>query len=242
MAAKTAAAPRPGGKKDAADEERGPTTEERFAAFSARYKWYLFIPILAAIVLAIVLAIASAHKKTIRRAAIEADGAARAVEDLDAMARRYRGTFVGDRAHVRAADLLYDQGRYAEARERYTAYLDTGPDPALGMPVRAALVQTYIAEHDYAAAIKACDDTLDKPGREFVEQQVIYYKAYAFELSGDLEEAQNEYRKLLTGADPEQGRSPKWAWLAREREEELNRKLKAQSKKPEKDVDTPGEG
>ena len=53
MAAKTAAAPRPGGKKNAADEERGPTTEERFAAFSARYKWYLFVPLLAAIVLAL---------------------------------------------------------------------------------------------------------------------------------------------------------------------------------------------
>ncbi len=241
MAVKIPGAPRPGASKKAPDEERGPTAEERFAAFSARYKWYLFVPLLAAIVLVVALAITSAHKRTLRRAVIEADRAARTVEDLDDMARRYRGTFLGDRALVRAADLLYDQGRYAEARRRYTAYLDTAPDPALGMPVRAALVQTYIAEHDYAAAIKACSDTLNQPGREFVEQQIIYYKAYALELSGDFEEAQNEYRKL-TKAEPQEGRNPRWAWLATEREQELNRKLKAQNKKPEKDVDTPGEG
>ena len=241
MAVKIPAAPRPGADKKAPDEERGPTAEERFAAFSARYKWYLFVPLLAAIALVVALAITSAHKRTIRRGAIEADRTARTIEDLDDMARRYRGTFLGDRAHVRAADLLYDQGRYAEARRRYAAYLDTGPDPALGMPVRAALVQTYIAEHNYAAAVKACNDTLEQPGREFVEKQIIYYKAYALELSGDLEGAQNEYRKLTT-AEPKEGRNPTWAWLAAEREQELNRKLKAQNKKPEKDVDTPGEG
>ncbi len=245
MAKKTAvAAPHPGGKKPAAAEVRGPTVEDRFAAFSARYKWHFFAPILVAIVAVTVLAIASAHRKSRERASLAASRAAGSIEELDAVALKYPGNFVGGRALVRAGDLLYGQGKYAEARAKYEAYLATKPDPVLGVLARTAIVQTYIAEQDYAGGIKACNEILGTEGRESVEMQAIYYKAYCYELSGDLKAAKVEYEKLTKGE--RQGGS--WSLLAGQRLEEVSRKLDTGrnavvgEKNPEKAVDTPGNG
>jgi len=237
MAKKTAAL-QPGGKKNVPDEERGPTAEERFAAFSARYKWYFFVPILVAIAVVVVLAVTSSHRRKWRQASADAYRSARSVEDFDAVARDYQGSFAGARALVSAGDLLYTQGRYAEARQRYADYLGTEPDPALGMPVRAAVVQTYIAEEDYEKAIAECEAILGEPGREYAEEQAMYYRAYAYELSGDLKAAEVEYKKLLLPHD-ERGGRPRWSLLADERYREVSRKLKGESKNAKKDVDTP---
>lgn len=239
MALKTAiAAPPPGGKGGAPAEERGPTTEQRFADFSARYKWYLFAPLLIAIVVVVVLAVGSSQHRKRRLASIEAYRAARRVEDLDAVAERYRGTFAGARAFVSAGDLLYKQRRYAEARERYEAYLATNPEPALGMPVRTTIVQTYIAQKDYSGAVAECQAILGAPGREYAETQAMYYRAYALELSGDLKGASDEYSKLLD-AQKQGGVSSRWGGLAQERLGEVVRKLKSESGNAKKDVDTP---
>jgi tetratricopeptide (TPR) repeat protein len=238
MALKTAiAAPPPGGKKSAPAEERRPTTEERFADFSARYKWFFFAPLLIAIAAVVVLAVVSGQHRNRRAASIEAYRAARRVEDFDAVAARYRGTFDGARSLVRAGDLLYSQGRYAEARERYEAYLATGPDPALGIPVRTAIVQTYIAQKDYAGAVAACKAILAAGGREYAQMQAMYYRGYALELSGDLKGAADEYGKVLDAQ--KQGGSSRWVGLAREHSREVARKLKSESENAKKDVDTP---
>jgi tetratricopeptide (TPR) repeat protein len=236
MAKKTAAAAQPGPKKEtAAAEERRPTAEDRFAEFSARYKWYFFVPILIAVGAAIVLGIAAQHRRSHQRAARAAYQAAGTLEQFEAVAAKYPDSFVGRRALVKAGDLLYNQGKYAEARDKYAAYLATKPDPALGMPVRMAVVQTYIAEKDYAAAIGMCKEILGTKGREFVETQAIYYMGYCHELSGDLEAAKVEYQKIGSASETQGA----WSMLAQQRLDELTRRIAAREKKPQKDVDTP---
>lgn len=236
MAKKTAAQPL-GAIKKTSEEARRPTTEERFAEFSARYKWWVFVPILVGIVIVIVLAVSSGQRKKRLQASLDAYEAARTVEDYEAVAERFPGTFAGNRARARAGDLLLEQGKPAAARERYTAYLATNPDPALGMPVRTAVVQTYIAEENYAGAIEACNAILETPGRDVVEIQALYLRAYCYEMRGDLEAAKAEYLKVLQPREAQQGGGA-WIVLAGKRQRELERKLK--EKKPEKDVDTPG--
>jgi len=251
MAKKTAAASsqRKEKKGGAADREqadaaeRGPTTEERFAAFSARYQWYFIAPLVVAVVVVIVLAVGSSHRTKHRRASIGAFESAGSIEEYDAVAREYPKSFVGGRALVEAGDLLYDQGRYAEARGRYEAYLETGPDPALAMLSWTAIVQTYIAEKDYAAGIAACEEALGSEeigakGRAVAERQLLYYTAYCYELSGDLENANVWYKKLVKSQEG----SNSWAMLADRRLEDVQRRLKApaetEPKNPEKDIDT----
>jgi len=236
MAKKTATQPL-GGMKKTPEAKSRPTAEDRFAEFSARYKWWFFVPILAGIVIVIVLAVVSGQRTKRRQASLEAYETARTVEDYEAVAEAFPGTFAGDRALVEAGDLLFEQGQPAAARERYTAYLATDPDPALGMPVRTAIVQTYIAEKNYAGAIEACNAILETPGREFVEMQVLYSRAYCYEMRGELEAAKAEYLKVLQPGESQQGIGA-WVVLAGKRQRELERKLK--EKKPEKDVDTPG--
>ena len=231
--------PRPGEKKQATNETRGPTAEDRFAAFSARYKWYFFVPILAGIVLAIILAIASDQRRRERLASIQTYDAARTVEDFDAVADDFPGTFLGRQALATAGDLLFEQRRYAQAREHYNAYLATAPEPALGAPVRTAIVQTYIAEADYLAAIDACNETLNAPGRDFVEMQTLYYRAYCYEMRGDLENAKAEYLKVTRAAEAAGGMGV-WYAPAQMRLATIERKLKATNKKPEKNLDTDG--
>lgn len=252
MAKNTAAARRhpKQGKGGAADREqpdtaeRGPTTEERFAEFSARYQWHFIVPLLAAIVVVIVLAVGSSQRGKHRRASIAAFESAGSVEEYDAVAGEYGGTFVGARALVEAGDLLYEQGEYAEARRRYEAYLETDPDPALAMLAWTAIVQTYIADKDYAAGIKACEEALGSEqigpeARESAERQIFYYTAYCYELSGDLGTAKQWYEKLTKG--PEAG-GP-WAMLADRRLDHVQGRLAAhkgtEPKDPEKDIDTP---
>lgn len=251
MAKKTAAAGShlKGKKERAAAEqqpdagERGPTTEERFAAFSARYQWYFIVPLVAAIVVVVVLAVGSNQRTKRRRASLAAFESAGSVEQYDAVAREYARSFVGGRALVEAGDLLYAQGHYAEARHRYEAYLKAKPDPELAMLAWTAIVQTYIGEGNYAAGIKACEQALGSEeigaeGRQIAERQLFYYTAYCYELSGDLKNASEWYDKLLKG---EEAGGP-WAMLADRRVDGVDRRLKAQKdnepKNPEKDIDT----
>ena len=229
--------------------ERGPTTEERFAAFSARYKWYFFAPVLVLIAVVIVIAVVSGQRTTMLEASVEAGRTARTLEELDEVARQYAGTFAGDRALVCAGDLLYDEGRYAEARGRYQAYLERDPDPALGMLARATIVQTYLDEHDYAGAIEACDDAFGRHERESIENQLSYYKAYAYEMSGDAQKATQEYAKITQVESGRAGANTAWSRPARKRLIDIGRTPAPTGrppaparKKPEKDVDTPGEG
>jgi len=241
MAKKTASGPYPTGKQDVPQQDQTPTTEERFVEFSSRYKWHFFAPILAAIVIVIVLAVVSAQHKRHVNASIEAWRTAHSVEDLDTLAREYPGTFSGDRALVKAGGLLFDQGKFDEARAKYTAYLETKPEPMLGILARAAIVQTYIGEQDYDAAIKACDDALASEGREYVETQITYWKGYAYEQSGDLEKAKEEYGKILPTTEAQAKAGGPWITLATERARTVSRALKAREKKPEIIVDTPTE-
>ncbi len=239
------------GKGGAADKEqpdtaeRGLSTEERFAEFSARYQWYFIAPLVAAVVVVIVLAVGSSQRSKHRRASLGAFQSAGSVEEYDAVASEYGGSFVGARALVEAGDLLYKQGDYAEARRRYEAYLETDPDPALAMLARTAIVQTYIADTDYAAGIKACQEALGSEritpeAREIAKRQIFYYTAYCHELSDDLEAAKDWYEKLTTGQEA----GGPWTMLASRRLVDVQRRLDAQKgtepKNPEKDIDTRG--
>jgi tetratricopeptide (TPR) repeat protein len=213
----------PARKPEAQAEERRPTFEDRFAEFSARYKWYVFVPIAIAMVAVIVLAVVSGQHKRRARNALEAFGAARTAAEFNAVAKQYPRTFPGRNALVRAGDILYGQGEYAEARKHYEAYLNTDPDPVLAMPIWMAIVQTYVAEKDYAKGISTCDTILIQPGSEYVRMQALYYKGYCYEMSGDTERAMIEYGKVTL---PDQQGRP-WYWLADERRTDLERKTKA---------------
>jgi tetratricopeptide (TPR) repeat protein len=210
-------------KQKAQIEERQPTLEDRFAEFSSRYKWFVFVPLLIAIGIVVVLSIHAGQRKRHSRNALEAFDTARTAAAFDAVATRYPSTFAGRNALVQAAEMLYDQGKYAEARQRYQAYLDTDPDPLLAMPVWMALVQTYIAEKDYAKGISTCDAALAEPGSQYARMQARYYKGYCYEMSGDAEQAMIEYGKV---AAPEQRGQP-WYGPAQDRLTELTRKTKA---------------
>jgi len=213
----------PATKQDAEAEERRPTLEDRFAEFSARYKWYVFVPILVGIVAVVVLTVHSETSKRQARNALEVFDAARTVADFDAVAKQYPRRFSGRMALVRAGELFFDQGKYAEARQRYQAYLDTDPDPLLAMPVWMALVQTYIAEKDYAKGVSTCDVVLAQPGNEYVRMQALYYKGYCYELNGDTELAMVEYGKV-TSTDRQPG---PWYEPAGRRLADLRREARA---------------
>ncbi len=252
MAKKTAAARRQAkqGRGGAADEQQpgaagqAPTTEERFAAFSARYQWHFIVPLVAAIVVVIVLAVGSSQRSKRRRASLAAFESAGSIEEYDAVAGKYGGSFVAARALVEAGDLLYEQGDYAEARRRYEAYLETDPDPALAILAWTAIVQTYIADKDYAAGIKACEEALGSEeigpeARKIAQRQIFYYTAYCYELSGDLGTAREWYQKLTES----QERGGPWTMLADRRLDGVQHRLDTQPdnapKNPEKDIDTP---
>jgi tetratricopeptide (TPR) repeat protein len=246
MAKKIAAATGPGKGKGPA-EERGPRMEERFAAFSARYYRYFAVPIVAAIVVVIVLAIGSSQRVKRRRDSLAAFQRASTIAEFDAVARDYPRSFVGKRALAKAGDLLYEQGNYAEARRRYEAYLESTPDPALAVPVWTAVVQTYIAEEDYAGGIKTCEqilgsESLGARGRQMAERQVFYYTGYCYERSDDLSKAREWYNKLVTGEQP----GGAWGLLARQRLDALPAEPEVpandEGKNPEKDVDRAGSG
>jgi tetratricopeptide (TPR) repeat protein len=213
----------PAKKQKAQTEERQPTLEDRFAEFSSRYKWFVFVPLLIAIGIVVVLSIHSGQRKRLARNALEAFDMARTAPAFDAVAAQYPNTFAGRSALVQAADMLYDQGKHAEARKRYQAYLDTDPDPLLGMPVWMAIVQTYIAEKDYAKGISTCNAVLAEPGSEYVRMQAHYYKGYCHEMSGNAEEAMVEYGKV---ASRDQQGGP-WYGPAQARLTELQRKTAA---------------
>jgi tetratricopeptide (TPR) repeat protein len=113
-----------------------------------------------------------------------------------------------------------------------------------------AIVQTYIAEKDYAAGIKACEaalgsETIGPEAREIAERQIFYYTAYCYELSGDIKSAKEWYEKLTKG---DEAGGP-WTLLADRRLADVQRRADTQpgngppgdgAKNPEKDIDMPG--
>ncbi|MBN1917403.1 MAG: tetratricopeptide repeat protein [Verrucomicrobia bacterium] len=181
--------------KQPTTEERGPSIEDRFAEFSARYKWYLFAPLGILIVLVIVLAIRSGQTNAQRRAAAAALRTARTAAEFESVTAKYPATFAGRLALVRAGDQLFREGKYPEARAKYTDFLAAKPDPLLAIPVRASVVQTCIREKDYTAAIAECDLLAEADGRDFALHQAMYFKGYCYEQLGRLDDAKIWYEK-----------------------------------------------
>ena len=109
--------------KQPAAEERGPTIEDRFAEFSARYKWYIFVPLGLIVIAVIMFAVLTARANARERAATAALRTAQTPADYEAVATQHPGTFSGRLALVRAGDQLFREGKYAEARAQYEAFL-----------------------------------------------------------------------------------------------------------------------
>jgi tetratricopeptide (TPR) repeat protein len=196
MAKKIAAETKQMAGKQPPAEERGPTIEDRFAEFSARYKWYFIVPLVLVIALMIALVIGSGRARIHRKAAMTALRTAKTAADYETVAAEYPATFSGRLALVRAGDQLFRDGKYADARAKYEAFLASRPDPLLGIPVRTGVIQTYIRQKDYTAAIEACDGLLEADGRQFAEHQAMYYKAYCYEQLGQLKDAETWYKKV----------------------------------------------
>jgi len=199
-------------------EERGPTIEDRFAEFSARYKWYFIAPLAVIVIAAVALVIASSRNRAQSNAAEAAFRTAKTTADYETVAAQYPGTVSGRLALVRAADQLFRDGKYAEARAKYEAFLATRPDPLLAAPVRASVIQTYIREKNYTAAIEACNALLNAEGRQFAERQAMYYEAYCYEQLGQLGEAQTWYGKVAPPATSRADPVAQRAWWRRGRE------------------------
>jgi tetratricopeptide (TPR) repeat protein len=234
MAKKTVAEATQKGAKAVAPEERGPTIEDRFAEFSARYKWYFIAPIAAIIVVVIVLAIVSGHKHAQRKAALEALRTAKTTADYENVAKTYPGTFAGRQALVRAGEQLFREGKYAEARAEYESFLATRPDTLLAIPVRTAVVQTYIREGNYTAAIDACNALLDAEGRQYAERQAMFYIAFCYEKLGNDTEAKTWYEKVSPSPQNRWDTAmerPWWA-LGWQRLNELRRRLEPKPRPP----------
>lgn len=196
MAKKKADKKKQKGTKEPPPEEQGPRLEDRVAEFSSRYKWLFIVPIAVLAIVTIAVAVVSGQKRSQRKAALQEFRSAKTADGYEAVAEQYPATIPGKQALVRAGDLLYNEGKYAEARANYEAYLATDPHPILAIPVRTDVVQTYIREKNYEAALKECNAILAAEGRQFAERQARYYAGYCSEKLGRTKEAREWYQKL----------------------------------------------
>ncbi len=152
-------------------------------------------------------------------AAADRLAAARDIPALEQIVQDYPRQEVAAQALLRLGDALYQQGKYAEAGQKYRQFIEQFPTHSL---VASALIgEAYIreAEGNYSAALDQFQRLLASQPQSYVQLPATMGVARCLEALGRKQEARQRYEELMAlaqGTRMQMEAYVRWTALGRE--------------------------
>jgi tetratricopeptide (TPR) repeat protein len=221
----------------------------KYVTFFSRNKWRLVAGISLVVAVLIVIGAVQASRRKNEARAYAAHSQATTPKEYRSIYREFPRTFYGSTSLIRAGNLLYEEGKYVEARKLYLQYLGARPEDRLRPWVHNLVGATFEAEGKYDRAIEYYRRA---EASAWLKLQAKLNIGRCYELKGDSEEnaqsaaaqydvARTYYRQLTetSGATAASARTiTAWQQQAEERMRFLREKeKKAREREAEKNVD-----
>ena len=157
----------------------------KYASFFSRNKWPIAVAISLVVVVLIVIGLMQSSRKKKEARAFEAHLNAKTSQDHLRVAGQFPNTFYGSVSLLEAGNLLFEKGKYAEARKLYLKFLDVYTERALRAWLHNLVGATFEAEAKYDEAIQYYRRAETSP---WLKLQAKLNIGRCFELKGDSEE------------------------------------------------------
>jgi tetratricopeptide (TPR) repeat protein len=220
------------------DKEKAPQEVKeselfRYAAFFVRHKWRIAgAAALIAAVLVVIGLVQASQKRSIERA-FQARLTSETPKELQQVGKDFPRTFDGSVSLIEAGNLLFKEGKFADARKLYLKFLEDYRDSRFRSWVYNLMGATFEAEAKYDEAIRYYRRAEASP---WVRMQAKLNIGRCYEQKGDFERARTYYRQLTETAPSAPGTPPAQTSWRREAQERMNF-LREKERKSEKRVD-----
>ncbi len=188
----------------------------RYATFFSRNKWRIVGAVCLAVAVVMVIGLVQYSHKRNEAKAFEAHLKAETPKDYQRVAEEFPGTFQGGMSLIDAGTLLFEEGKFAEARKLYLRFLEENRESPMRAWANNLVGATFEAEKKYDRAIEYYRKA---EASDWLKFQAKFNIGRCHELKGDAEEdpqvalevhyakAHTYYRQLTetTGSSPGAG-------------------------------------